>query len=114
MLAFLGLKNKMTKLLDPRKTKKIELPSFPDSEVELYDGLLTDQIGTLTKNDNDYDRGIEVLKALIKSWSFVDENEKSLAVSKETLGKLPAKDFMFLMDAAMGSLDFLDNKKRKS
>jgi hypothetical protein len=104
----------MNKLFDVRKVKKVNLPSFPEVEVEMFDGLLTEQIGLLSKSDSDYDRGIEVLRYLIKSWSFVDDNEKPLEVNKESLGKLPTKDFMFLMNSATESLDFLEGAKRKS
>ena len=104
----------MNKLFDARKVKKVNLPSYPEVEVEMFDGLLTEQIGMLNKSDGDYDRGIEVLRFLIKSWSFVNEKEEALEVSKESLGKLPAKDFMFLMESATKSLDFLGQPKRKS
>ena len=60
----------MTILSDVRKVSKIKLPSYPDVEVELYDGLLTGQVSSLNKFETDYDRGIEVLRFLIKSWSF--------------------------------------------
>lgn len=104
----------MTQLFDARKVKKLVLPSYPDVEIEMFDGLLTEQIGALSKFDNDYDRGIEVLRFLLKSWSFVDEKGEFLAIKKETLGKLPAIDFTFLMDEATKSLDFLGEQKRKS
>lgn len=104
----------MTQLFDPRKTKKVKLPSFPDVEVEIYDSLLTDQIGKINKLDNDFDRGMETLRFLIKSWSFVDGKDEPLEVKKETLGKLPTKDFTVLMNVAGESLGFLDEEKTKS
>jgi hypothetical protein len=104
----------MTQLFDPREIKKAKLPSFPDVEVEIYDGLLTSQIGELDKSTSDYDRGIEVLRFLIKSWSFVDEKGEILRITKENLGKLPARDFTVLMDVAAESLNFLGEEKRKN
>ncbi len=104
----------MTTLSDIRKVNKINLPSYPDVEVELYDGLLTGQVSSLNKFETDYDRGIEVLRFLIKSWSFVDEEGKTLIVTKEELGKLPIRDFTTLMNAATESLDFLAPKKEKN
>lgn len=98
-------------LLDPRKTFKIELPSFPGSEVELYDGLLTYQVQTLKSGLTDYETGTQLLQLLIKSWSFVDENEQPIPVTVETLGKLPVKDFTSLMDEVTKMMDFLGNKK---
>ena len=89
---------KKTKLFDTRKIIKIALPSFEESEVELYDGLLTSEFEVLSNLEKDYDRGIETLRFLIKTWSFVDEKDETLEVSKENLGKLPAKDFTYMME----------------
>jgi len=80
-------------LLDPRKTFKIELPSFPGSEVELYDGLLTYQVQSLKNGLTDYETGNQLLQLLIKSWSFVDENGQPIPINADTLGKLPVKDY---------------------
>lgn len=102
-----------TLLIDPRKISKVKLPSFPEVEVELYSELLTGQIGELNKIKNDYDRGIETLRFLIKTWSFVDKEDKILEISKETLSKLPAGDFTVLMNTAVNSLDKLNEKKKK-
>ena len=75
-----------TKLFDSRKTIKITLPSYKDSEVELYDGLLTSEFEKLGSVEKDYDRGIETLRFLIKSWSFVDDEDKPLKPTKEIFG----------------------------
>lgn len=104
----------MTKLFDPRTVKKIELPSFPGSEVELYDGLLTQQAIEINKKEDDYDIGMNMLQFIIKSWSFVDENEKPLPISRETLGMLPMKDFSMLMNEVEKTMDFLGKKEMKS
>ena len=103
----------MTKLLDPRKIIKITLPSFPDSEVEIYDGLLTGEALGLNKEEADNETGMLLLQKIIKSWSFVDENEKPLAITKETLGLLPMKDFKMLMDKVNKTMGFLVEKETK-
>lgn len=102
----------MTKLFDARKILKINLPSYPDSEIELYDGLLTSEFEKLSDTKKDYDRGILTLQYLIKTWSFVDENDKLLEVSKENLGKLPAKDFTFIMET-VGEIMNKENEKKE-
>ena len=104
----------MTKLFDVRKVKKISLPSYPDVEIELYDQLLTSDVGKLTKVESDYDKGIEVLRCIIKSWSFVDEKDKPCEISKENLEQLTTKDFTFLMNTISDSLSFLDKEQKKS
>lgn len=103
-----------TKLFDTRKIITIALPSYPDSEVELYDGLLTYEFEKLNAVEKDYDRGIETLRFLIKAWSFVDEEEKDLEVTKENLGKLPAKDFTYIMEKVGEIMEEATEKKRVS
>jgi hypothetical protein len=102
------------KLFDPRKIKKVILPSFLESEVEMYDSLLTGELETVSKTENDYDKGIQILCFLIKSWEFTDEKGEILPVTKENLNKLPASDYMVLMDEATNSLNFLEKTKRKN
>jgi len=104
----------MSTLFDPRKVIKVQLPSFPDAEVEIYDGLLTHQAEQLQKAENDYETGINLLKVIIKGWSFVNEKEEPLPVTKETLGLLPIKDFTVLMDSVNKTMDFLGKKEQKS
>jgi len=104
----------MTQLLDNRKTEKLKLPSFPDVEVEIYDGLLTGEYEAISKCEGEFTKGIEILKFLIKSWSFVDKDEKPLGISKESLNLLPVKDFTMLMNNATKALAFLVEEKKKS
>jgi len=101
------------KLLDPRKIIKVSLPSFENVEVELYDSLLTEQLGEISNDLSDYERGIKTLQFLVKSWPFTDDNDKPLAVTKENLGKLPVKDFTAMMEAVTKSMDFLEKEKTK-
>lgn len=103
-----------TILFDPRTTKKISLPSFPKVDIEVYNDLKTNQINTLQKIENDYERGIEIIRCLIKSWSFVDENNKPVEVSEEALGNLPAKDFTHLMNIVSESMKVVQEKKKKN
>lgn len=104
----------MTQLKDPRGTITIKLPSFPKDEVILYKGLLTHQVQHIVKVESDYDKGIAILKTMIKSWTFVDENDKELAVSDKTIGLLPAKDFAILMDEVNKEFDEVNVKKKKN
>jgi len=101
-------------LTDPRKIKKVKLPSFPEAEIEMYDSMLYCQVAEIDKLTSDYDRGVEILRLLIKSWPFVDEKGKILEVNKENLGKLPISDVMLLMDSITESFDFLDLQKKKN
>lgn len=104
----------MSQLTDPRKLITIKLPSFPEDEVILYKGLLTYQVNNIVNIKSDYGKGIEILKTMIKSWSFVDANDKELEVSDKTIGLLPAKDFAVLMDHVNAEFDDVDVKKKKN
>lgn len=98
----------MSQLIDPRETITIQLPSYPNDTVTLYKRLLQCQNeelsiyhhDTRTCSDSFYDIGCRILKKLkhymIKSWTFVDENDKSLEISDKTLDYLPAKDLALL------------------
>jgi len=110
--SFSRFTNKM-KLLDPRKIIKVSLPSFENVEVDLYDSLLTEQLGEIGSDLTDYERGIRTLQFLIKSWPFTDDKEQPLTITKENLGKLPVKDFTAMMEAVTKSMDFLGKEKTK-
>lgn len=101
-------------LLDVRKVQKMSLPSYPDSEVEYYDGLLTGQLSEINKLDDDNEKGIKTLEFLIKAWSFVDAAQKPLPITMENLKKLPLKDFMILMDKINEVMAVEEEKKKKS
>lgn len=105
----------MSVLLDDRrKIKKVVLPSYPEVEVEMYDKLLYFQVAELDKCTTDSERGIEILRNLIKSWPFVDKEGKVLEVNKENLGKLPVSDIMALLNVATDSIRFLETEKMKN
>jgi hypothetical protein len=104
----------MSKLIDPRGVRKIKLPSFSEDEVELYEGFLTYQLNEFTKVKEDFDRGVLTLEFLIKSWTFVDEDDKTLKVTKENIGLLPSADFEVLMSAVGDIMDTVNGKKQKS
>lgn len=104
----------MTKLIDVRKVEKFSLPSFPDVVIEVYDGFLTHEFEKLNIIESDYDKGIGTLLCLIKSWSFTDDNDKPLEINKENLGKLPAKDYAFLIEKIGKIMENVTEKKEVS
>jgi len=104
----------MTILKDIRKTTTIELPSYDGATVEIYDGMLTKDMKEMLAIENDFDRGMFMLTKVIKSWSFVDENEKSLPVNVDTLGLLTTKDFNLIMNKVGNVVGELEAKKEQS
>lgn len=104
----------MTQLTDIRKLKKINLPSYPDVEVEMYTSLLTYQVAELQKYDTDLERGIATLQLLIKTWSFVNAEEKPLEITIDNLKLLPTTDFSALMNAVGDAMNEEEGKKKKN
>jgi len=105
----------MSQLLsDVRQVHKLTLPSYPDSEVEYYDGLLTGQLTEMNKVEDESEKGIKSLEFLIKSWSFVDEAGVALPITMENLKKLPLTDFLTLMDAINEIMTREDTKKKRN
>jgi hypothetical protein len=89
----------MPKLLDIRSTKKITLPSFDGSKVEIYDSLLVgDMVDIDYKEDNKIKLTLDILPKFIKSWNFTDEEGKELEITKENLGFLKEDDVKFIVD----------------
>lgn len=97
-------------LKDVRRVHTFELPSFPKSKVELYDGLLFGQLKELGQAPSDFDRGTQSLLLLIKSWNFVGGDDKPLPITSENLNQLPAKDLTFLLEQVA---DFFTDKEKK-
>jgi len=101
-------------LRDIRKTVDISLPSFPESKIVLYDGLLFGQMKKIGEAKEDMDRGILVLQYLIKDWNFTDEAGKKMVVDEKNLNILPIKDLQILMEKANTLLEDITKKKVES
>ena len=101
-------------LKDVRKITKIELPSYKESEIELYDDLLFGEIDKINKIKDDTEKGYAVLVDLIKDWNLYDEEKKKLDPSKEVFMKLPVKDLTFLMQKVRKILSPEEEVKKNS
>lgn len=88
----------MTKVIlqDNRPTKVIGLPSFPESQVEVWASLLFGDVQSVAGKD-EVTTGIETLPKLIKSWNFTDRDGKELAVNSDNIKLLPTSDVEYLM-----------------
>jgi hypothetical protein len=102
----------MSRLLDPRKIVEVKLPSFPDDTIEMYDGLTVSQLRQIDKLETDFDRGLLVIRLLMKSWTFTNEKDQPLEITEANLEKFPNKDFMVLMTRANELLGDSDVKKK--
>lgn len=101
----------MPKLSDFRQTKTITLPSYPDSQVEIYDSLLVgDALAAGIKPGNEMEGMVKVLPALIKSWNFTGNDEKPLPIIAANLNFLKADDLGFLLKSIT---EFAEETKKK-
>lgn len=83
---------------DPRKTKKISIPSIPDSEVEIYDTLLWGDLEAIyTLEGSDLEKGRKSLAFLIKDWNLTDEKEIKLPIEEETFKLFTLEVINFLL-----------------
>ncbi len=99
-------------LKDFRLTKTIELPSYPGSQVEVYDSLLVGQVAGLNiKSDNELDQIISSLPLFIRSWNFTDEAGKDMEINKDNLSFLKMEDMTFLSEEI---LEFNKSIKKKA
>ena len=101
-------------LKDVRKTIVLSLPSYPGSEVVLYDGLLFGQMKNIGEAKTDMDRGIMVLQYLIKSWNFTNEKNEAIPADEKNLNQLPLQDLQMLMERANTILEDISKKKPES
>ena len=90
----------MPVLKDFRQTKKISLPSHPESEVEIYDSVLVGQLldRKINVEENNFKSIIEYLPRLIKSWNFCDESKKILPINIDSLSLFKPEDITFLFE----------------
>lgn len=88
------------KLQPVQKTKVVEVPGYPGSEVEIYDSLLLGEVtDDLTKGSRG-EQAARMLAKCIKSWNFTDENDANAAITPETISQyFTAHQAKFLMDA---------------
>lgn len=74
-------------LTDFRKTRTIELPEYPGSQVEVYDNILVGDImefESLSKNQSPAEM-LNVLPKFIKAWNFVDDEGNPRPVDSESM-----------------------------
>ena len=68
-----------------RKTEKIKLPSFPDSELEIYTSLLYGETLEVDINKNDQEQLLQIVCKIIKSWNFTDKDKKECVEKNDAI-----------------------------
>jgi predicted DNA-binding transcriptional regulator len=87
---------------DTRKTRKITLPSFEGSEVEIFTELNIGQQRAIMNADNDFDRGLAAAEVAIKGWNLYEDETTPLATTAENLKKFPIGDVEAIFAAIIG------------
>lgn len=95
----------MPELKDFRKIETIELPSFPDSKIEVYDRLIFGDMLVIENIESDTEKNILMIARLIKSWNLTDDKEVVLPVTPENIKKLPLKDSNVLTQKLTSALE---------
>ena len=101
----------MSILKDVRKTKKIVLPSYSDSEVILYQDAKTSDMLDITNIENNFETGLKMLQIFIKEWNFKDEAGKPVEINAKSLGILPLKDTNYLIEEINKTISSNELKK---
>lgn len=101
----------MIKMQDLRQTKTIELPSYPGSQVEVYDSLLIRDLSDFNLESTTLvQKIIQSLPKYIKAWNFVNPDESPMAITSENLGFLKQEDVEFLLNSIS---NFREEVKKK-
>jgi len=90
----------MVKISEAYSTKKVELPSYKGSEVNIKTAISVEKIIELegTAEDKDLEKVLNVVVALIVSWNFETEEGKPLEITVDNLKKFPNIDLQFLSE----------------
>lgn len=102
-----------TVLKDFRGTKKIALPGYENSVVEIYDGILygdASDMAALQKNAGDVNVIAKGIIRLIKNWNFTNEKLEPLEVTEENIKLLSVEAVAFLAEECA---KFISEAKKK-
>ncbi|HBX15910.1 MAG: hypothetical protein UV20_C0009G0016 [Candidatus Magasanikbacteria bacterium GW2011_GWA2_42_32] len=83
-------------LKDFRQIKEISLPSYQDSKIIIYSGLLFGDAINLEIGD-EIKYTLKILPKLIKEWNFVDEENQPIPIDENSLKLFGMKDIEFLI-----------------
>lgn len=93
------------------KTIKIKLPSFPDSEVEMYEKAPFGVVSDLDDNMSNMEAAKAALPRLIIDWNFTDEKGNKLEPILDNILKLPIEDVNYLVEKGLEKVNSSIKKK---
>lgn len=96
-------------LSDFRKTKELTLPSYPESKVIIYSGILFKDATAQGPDEDDFKYSLRILPRFIKEWNFTDEKNEPLPVSEDNISKLKTDDITYLI---LEMQKFIESEKK--
>lgn len=96
-------------LSDFRKTKEISLPTYPDSKIIIYSGVLIGDALTQGPDESELHYSLRALPVIIKEWNFTNEQGEPLPINDKTLGLLRAEELTYLI---LEMQKFIDGEKK--
>jgi len=117
----------MTKItfIDTKPTKTVELPSFKDSQVEVFTDMTVAEQRAITKefpkaSDQSHPdaekAGRSIILRSIKAWNFIEEingKEIDMPITEENLERFCMRDLKVLLEAITGkNLEDLTSEKK--
>lgn len=100
------------KVTDFRQSKKIELPGYEGSIVEIYDGILFGDAHLLSRLQTEptFESMGKALPKLIKSWNLTNEKDEKLPIDETSLNLLSPDAVAFI---ATECTAFIEQKKNR-
>lgn len=97
----------MPTLQDMRKIIKVNLPSNPEVEIILKDGLLAGDVQEIEKVQSGSEQSLLMLQKMIESWNYTADDGSAAPITVENLKKINIKDIDFLIRQVSFVKDFL-------
>lgn len=91
----------MPKISEAYSTKKISLPSYKDSELDIKTAISVEKVielEAMKEDEKDLVKILRVVIELIVSWNFETEEGKPLEITVENLKKFPSVDLQYLSE----------------
>jgi len=104
----------MPKLQDTRKAIKINLPSNPEVEITLKDGLLAGDVQEVEKIQGGAEQSFMMIVKMIESWNYTEDNGDTTPITIENIKKLNMKDIDFILKQVSFVKDFLAQRGKQN
>lgn len=92
---------------DTRKKTTVELPSFPGSQVTIFQELQLGTVRSLNHISDPFEKAVEMMILSIEDWNLAsqgtDGSITKMTITKENIDKFPQGDIMVLLAASQNT-----------